>query len=102
MVETEDGYRFRDYVNGEEGDIKAWMVGEIPYEPIESVNWSGDEYYGQPHIYCHFEHNQNEPYEGIIFCEKRELEPGMHYFSEIVNFKSIYEKSSEIGLEDFA
>jgi hypothetical protein len=27
LVETENGYRYRDYVNGEDGDINVWMVG---------------------------------------------------------------------------
>ncbi|WP_077343060.1 hypothetical protein [Pseudocolwellia agarivorans] len=102
LVEVENGYRFRDYVNGEDGDLKVWMVGEIPFESIESINWSGDGYYGQPHIYCHFEHDQGEPYERIVFCEERELQPGMRYFSEIADFKDVYKNSSEIGLENFA
>ncbi|WP_217511773.1 hypothetical protein [Vibrio metschnikovii] len=102
LVEIENGYRFRDYVNGEDGDIKVWMVGEIPFESIESINWSGDEYYGKPHIYCHFEHDQGEPYERIVFCEERELQPGMRYFSEVADFKEVQKNSNEIGLENFA
>ncbi|WP_455756708.1 hypothetical protein [Sulfurimonas sp.] len=102
LVEANDSYRFQDYVNGEKGNIKVWMVGEIPFESIETVNWTGDEYYHKPHIFCHFEHNQNEPYERIIFCEERELQPGIKYFSEIIDYETVYENSIKIGLKNFA
>ncbi len=30
------------------------VVGRIPYEAIEGVDWDGDEYHGFTHIYCRF------------------------------------------------
>ena len=54
LKEIDDGYRFVDHVNGEESDITALLMGDIPYDSIETVNMDGDEYYNYPHIYCYF------------------------------------------------
>lgn len=101
LIETEKGLRFVDHRNKEEGNVKAWLVGEIPFESIESVNWGGDEYYNQPHFFCHFEH-ESEPYERLIFCQERELDRGITYFSEIAEFKEVHKLSQEAGVENFA
>lgn len=101
LIETEKGLRFVDHKNKEKGNVKAWLVGEIPFESIESINWDGDEYYNQPHLFCHFEHN-SKPYERLIFCQERELGHGMTYFSEIAEFKEVQKLSKEAGVEYFA
>jgi hypothetical protein len=56
LIEDGDGrWRYPDYKHGEKGDINLILIGYVPYENIESVDWEGDEYYGEPHIYCHFD-----------------------------------------------
>ena len=102
LTETEDGYRYTRFPE-EKGTLKVWLVGEIPFESIESVNWTGDEYYYKPHIYCHFEHTKNkEPYERLVFCEERWLEPDMRYFSEIEDFDTVHARSEKVGIKHFA
>ena len=51
-----ENYRRTNYKAGEKGDIKALLIGLIPFEDIENIDWEGDEYYDYPHIYCYFSH----------------------------------------------
>jgi hypothetical protein len=101
LTETEEGLRYTNHEKEKKGTIKAWLVGEIPFESIESINWSGDEYYDQPQIYCHFEYG-SEPYERLVFCQERELGYGMTYFSEIADYEEVSKLSSKVGVEYFA
>ncbi|MET0008407.1 MAG: hypothetical protein ABW124_13025 [Candidatus Thiodiazotropha sp. 6PLUC9] len=101
LIDTDEGLRFADHKHKEKGNVKAWLVGEIPFESIESVNWEGDEYYSKPHLFCHFEH-EAEPYERLVFCQERELGNGMTYFSEIADYQKVYELSQKAGVEYFA
>ena len=66
---TEAWLLTRDYLNR---TLNAYVVGRIPYDRISSVDWTGDEYYYHPNIFCHFKGWRNEPYEEILICEKRE------------------------------
>jgi hypothetical protein len=101
LKECPDGYRLRDYINGEEGDIKLFLVGEIPFKSIETVNMDGDEYYPYPHIFCHFDHN-GEPYERLFFCEEISKTNGHPYYKEIVSYESVMINSKAFGLDTFA
>lgn len=47
-----------------EGSETVAVVGRIPYDSIVQIDWAGDEYYGQPHVYCSFDHG-GEPYKSI-------------------------------------
>lgn len=76
------GYRYVDYVNGEESDITALLMGNIPYDSIVTVNMEGDEYYHFPHIYCHFDFDGG-PYERLWFCEMIDQDHGHPYFREL-------------------
>jgi hypothetical protein len=40
------------------------IVGRIPFDSIVLIDWSGDEHYANPHIYCWFDQNDG-PYESI-------------------------------------
>jgi hypothetical protein len=66
---------------GEKSDqaITAWPVGRIPFDFIESVDWSGDEYYGLPHFYCRFSNPFFDPYEEIIYKGKLYPEVSQDY-----------------------
>ena len=46
--------------------IKAWTIGQIPYDFIRAYDLNGDEYLNEPHLYCAFE-NDGEPYESIRY-----------------------------------
>jgi hypothetical protein len=45
-------WRFVDRDNGETGDLTCGLVGYVPYEQIEHIDWEGDEFYGMPVLYC--------------------------------------------------
>jgi hypothetical protein len=87
-------WRLADYKNKEEGDINAYIVGLIPFENIVSIDWNGDEYYSCPHIYCHFLSKRGEPYEELIFCEKRCLDKSV-YYREIAKYEKVIKFSKE-------
>lgn len=65
-----------DYANK---TLNGIVVGRIAFESIVSVDWSGDEYYGDPHIYCYFNGKKDGPYEEIIISEKKKS-PNMRPF----------------------
>ena len=61
-------WRTTDYSGDEQGeDLKVVLLGSVPYEYVDSVDWEGDEFYQYPHIYCHFNH-KGEPYEHLGFA----------------------------------
>jgi hypothetical protein len=67
------GWRLTDYSANETGELKVILIGEVPYERIEGVDWDGDEYYGFPHLYCHFDGPSRQPYQRLVYCEQRHL-----------------------------
>lgn len=64
--------KWKENTQGTEG-TKVILLGEVPYETIESVNWDGDAYYNKPHLFCHFEH-RGEPYERLFYATESRLE----------------------------
>ena len=84
-------YTFSDYT-GKESDVRAYLVGKIPYENIEAVNIDGDEYYYFPHIYCHFPHN-DEPYEELVYCQEVDMGHGHTHYTELITHKEVTKNS---------
>jgi len=101
LIECENGYRFSDWVNGEKADIKAWLMGDVPYDSIEAVNMDGDKYYYFPHIFCHFDFS-GEPYERLWFCEKIDQPNGHPYFKHIADYKDVVANNPSDGTLTFA
>lgn len=83
-------WRFTDYATGERGELEVVLLGSIPYDHIESVDWDGDEYYGFPHIYCSFAHKK-EPYEHLgLYTKTVPLPPdGLPIYHEVASFKEV-------------
>jgi len=94
-------WRYTDYQAGESGDFRVFLVGFIPFENIEAVDWDGDEYYYLPHIYCHFVEKSGEPYEKIAFCEEKFLDENP-YYTEVADFKSVLKFSKRFKIDYFA
>lgn len=101
LVDTPKGYRFRNFKEGEDGDLQVYLMGDIPYDSIEAVNMDGDEYYYLPHIYCHFSFN-GEPYERKYFCIKKNMGNGHPYFQEVATFEEVFRNSEGSGAKYFA
>jgi hypothetical protein len=62
----------------------VYVVGRIPYEAIEGIDWEGDEFYGFTHIYCRFRvGGRRGPYEEVVLYEIEGHEIGAgHKFHE--------------------
>jgi hypothetical protein len=95
--DAKDEWRYTDYQKGEHGDVNVILIGYIPFENIESVDWRGDEYYGFPHIYCYFDARRKEPYEKTAFCEQRHLDH-ITYYTEIAPYDAVRKRSRKLGL----
>lgn len=49
----------------------AVAIGRIPFDFIESVDWSRtDGYYNSPHFYCRFAGPLGGPYEDVVYKAK--------------------------------
>lgn len=93
LVESPNGLRSPNYKVGENGsEITAMLMGEIPYDSIESMNVNGDEYYNYPHIYCHFNH-KGQPYERLFYAQEVELGHGHTFWKEIATYEEVRKNS---------
>lgn len=55
------GWRYHDWRQKDSEEPlgqKVVLIGKVPFESIEEVEWDGDEYYNYPHIYCYFKHEK--------------------------------------------
>lgn len=99
--ESYDQWRFTNYKEKERKDISALLIGRIPFDWVVEVDWEGDEYYGVPHIYCHFFNKKKEPYEELAFAEKKE---GYErpYFIDICSYDEVHKLSKKLKTGYFA
>jgi hypothetical protein len=81
----------------QEGDQNFALIGSIPYENIEEVDWEGDGYYGYPHIYCFFSH-QKEPYEHVGFYTQTKQPDMPPFYSEVASFDQVRRLSKKLGV----
>lgn len=92
LVKAGGAWRKADYQASERGEVTAMLVGEIPYDFIESMNVEGDEYYYLPHIFCHFAH-RGEPYQRLFYAERVEMGHGHEYWKELVSYEEVARRS---------
>jgi hypothetical protein len=76
VVQDIDGVRV--IKPGERQQTTLMRTGFIPYENVESVDWTGDQYYPYPHIYCYFD-VKGMPYERIGFADRWNTKGYEHY-----------------------
>ncbi|NOJ14026.1 hypothetical protein [Vibrio splendidus] len=99
----DDGtYRFRNHSKDEKGDERVFLIGEIPFSNIVTINFDGDEYDCFPHIFCHFSEPTREPYERLIVCKEIEMGNGHKYYSEIETLERMQKNSEKYGVKSFA
>ncbi|WFS23932.1 hypothetical protein [Rhizobium rhododendri] len=69
---------------------KVILIGAIPYESVESVNFDGDDYYDFPHLFCHFEY-KGQPYERLYYATENRLQhptiKHQYYYTEIAKYE---------------
>ena len=80
LIYGANGWRFVDY-NTERGTA-AVLIGEIPYERIERVDWRSDCALELPSIYCYFDGSDGTPYERRVFGLERIHTLGWKYYVE--------------------
>jgi hypothetical protein len=90
-------WRNTDYKAGETGDIKVLLIGLIPFENIDNVDWDGDEYYGYPHIYCLFSFRK-EPYEHIGYYKQTAPPDGLPFYTEVAKYNDVRRLSKKRGI----
>lgn len=67
--------------------LKVMLLGEVPYESIQSVNFDGDKYYNKPHIFCHFEY-KGEPFRQLFYGEEYRLfDDSPWHYREIAEYQ---------------
>ncbi|QBR84707.1 hypothetical protein E3983_10220 [Legionella israelensis] len=99
LIETPEGIR---HLKQDENEyFTAFLVGKIPYDSIENVNWEGDEYYNYPHIFCHFEHKNKEPYEELIYCVENTNNLERKFYTEVAKHEDVINLDKKIGITDY-
>jgi hypothetical protein len=89
-------WRKTNYEAGETGDIKVLLIGSIPFENIDNVDWDGDEYYSYPHIYCFFSYRK-EPYQHVGYYTEASLSPdGLPFYTEVATYESVRRLSKNL------
>ena len=86
-------WMFDDATTGELGERKVFpLIGTIPYDYIDNVDWEGDEYDMFPHIYCFFD-NKKEPYEHLGFYDQTgPISPSLYdlpIYTEVSSFGEV-------------
>jgi hypothetical protein len=94
LVEDSSAMKYRlENQNRRESDvITTILIGYVPYEFVESVDWDGDNITGLPQVYCHFSGTNREPYERLAYCQKKDLD-GFPYYVELGSYESIRKAS---------
>jgi hypothetical protein len=94
--ESEKSWRLGALLNEASHTETAYLIGYIPYNVIDHVDLTGDEYYSYPHIYCHFAF-KGQPYEKLAFCERKELFPGSDFYTELESVEIVKLTSEKFG-----
>jgi hypothetical protein len=93
LVKGADGWRLQK-LHGEEGSITVALIATIPYERIEHIDWSGDTFYGNSQVYCHFDATDGTPYEDSFYATQ-EQNPGGPFFHLKVSTQEEVRRNSE-------
>jgi hypothetical protein len=95
LVKEDYGWRLADYHKDDKDRMKTVaLVATIPYERIEKIDWTGDTFYGNSQVYCHFDGKKGMPYEDFFFATQ-EQNPGGPYFYLKVADEEVVRKNSE-------
>jgi len=76
LIKDARGWRIAEYPREKDNTITVALVACIPYERIEAVDWSGDNFYGESQVYCHFDAKDGSPFEDAFYFGTPEQNPG--------------------------
>lgn len=84
MAYSENRGEWRISTDPSEDRILAYPVARIPYDSIVEIDWEGDEYFPNPHIFCKFNMPGKRPSEGVpLYARTTESD----YLFEIEGFR---------------
>ena len=96
-LESAEGWVYCSYKD--KGAINALLVGRIPYDVVREVDWSGDEHYPAPHIYCDFTRRlRKEPYEDLLYCKRHKNETD-EWFEAISSHEEVRRLSKKLRIK---
>jgi hypothetical protein len=93
------GWRHANYKAGEKADVTAVMIGNIPYENIEQVDWRGDDFYSNPQIYCHFDAAKGQPYERLTYCTEHQNPGGPRFYRKVATVDEVEANTKNAGFK---
>lgn len=77
--------KWREVAHDAPERLRVILVGKVPYECIERVNFDGDHYYNKPHLFLHFDF-RGEPYEQITFATEDRIIGGAPFYTDVVDY----------------
>ena len=83
-------------------DGAAALIGYVPFEQIEDVDWTGDDYSSRSTLYLHFDAAEG-PYSRVVICRQRTEQIGQQqheWYSEIVDREKYRDAVSKLGITD--
>jgi hypothetical protein len=99
ITKHESGWTYKKHDDEKSSGVRVILIGYIPYENIEAVDWSGDEYYNFPHLYCHFDEKRKEPYESLMLCEEKCNPGGRPFYVEVAPYETVRKVSKKLGIK---
>jgi hypothetical protein len=95
LVKDKSGWRLAK--QGEEGQLTVATVAMIPYERIEKADWSGDTFYGNSQVYCHFDSKDGTPYDDIFYGTLEQNPGGPWFYSRVATSDEVERNSKQAG-----
>lgn len=99
LKKDKNGWRHADHRNKEAPDETAVLMGNIPYENVEAVDWSGDDFYGNPQLYCHFDASKGQPYEHLYYATKHQNTGGPYFYREIATVSEVVKNTKRAKIK---
>ncbi|GJM43224.1 MAG: hypothetical protein DHS20C21_00660 [Gemmatimonadota bacterium] len=87
-----DGVRLGE-ITGEQASEGGFLVGHVPFSRIVRIDWTGDEYYVEPHIYVLF--RKGGACESVFVARRHEDAPGPMSYEELGEYSSSEKRSKQ-------
>jgi hypothetical protein len=99
LTKDKNGWRRTDHSAGENGDVKTILIGYIPCDNIFSVDWNGDNFYGEPHIFCYFDAHRGQPYASLAYCTEEQNSTGPKFYMKVADAEEVRKNSKKAGIK---
>jgi hypothetical protein len=74
------------------------LLGRIPHEHIDSVDWKGNEYYGFPHIYCFFANKSSRMNSRPSIPNSADSHTRLAIYNEVASYEEVRNFSKKIKM----